>query len=236
MRTSNPALLAAAVALVACLEEDPDGPSGVSWYPPVRFAFPLAERELFEPPMGVDHDPDVYEGVERAICINSIGEPFPNCYDEHDGSDYLLIGDWEQMDAGSATIQAAADGVVVSTEDGHYDRCHGDFGSFDSSCDGHSGTANSVIVEHQTPVGTVQTWYWHMMKDSVAVEVGEEVACGDVLGIVGSSGRSSQPHLHFELQLDGASIDPYAGPYSQDTSWWTDQGEEWELPSPDCYG
>lgn len=226
------ALLALAGSGCAGATETPFGPE-LAW-PPVRFRLPLQETELFEPPIGVDHDPAVYEGVEKALCKNYDGEPFPGCYDEHDGSDYLLLGDWEQMDAGSATIVAAADGVVVSAEDGHYDRCHGDVNTFGSSCDGHSGIANSVTVDHATPFGTVRTRYWHMMTDSVQVAVGDEVDCGQTLGRVGSSGNSSQPHLHFEVALDGTTIDPYAGEYSQPDSWWTDQGEAWQLPGTAC--
>ncbi len=203
-------------------------------WPPVLFRLPLVETELFEPPLGVDHDPAVYDGVERAICINYNGDPFPGCYDEHQGSDYLLLGDWDQMDAGSAQIVAAADGVVVDVEDGHYDRCHGDMATFESNCDGNSGLANSVIVEHQTEQGPVQTYYWHLMKGSVAVEEGDSVGCGDLLGLVGSSGNSSQPHLHFEIELDDNRVDPYAGLYSQSESWWVDQGDTWELPTTTC--
>jgi murein DD-endopeptidase MepM/ murein hydrolase activator NlpD len=226
-------LLIPALFCSGCVEETVLlGPN--SQWPWVVFRLPLLETELFSPPIGVDHDPQDYEGVEQAICTNYYGERFPGCYDGHDGSDFLLAGDWAQMDAGSATIVAAADGLVVYTEDGHYDRCHGDFTSFDSSCDGHSGTANAVILEHQTPYGPVLTRYWHMKTDSVAVELGDEVACGDTLGRVGSSGNSSQPHLHFEVEFGGNYVDPYAGLYSQSESWWVEQGETWEIPGAVC--
>ncbi len=213
---------------------DKDGDSPESQWPPVLFAFPLLETSLFAPPIGVDHDPAVYTGVERALCINYNGDPFPGCYDEHDGSDYLLEGDWEQMDAGSATIIAAADGVVIAREDGHYDRCHGEVSTFESSCDGHSGEANYVIVEHATDQGPVYTVDGHRMTDAVRVEEGDPVACGQPLGKVGSSGNSSQPHLHFEVEHNGSRVDPYAGLYSQSDSWWVDQGESWELPGTAC--
>jgi hypothetical protein len=230
--------LTACVALLSlssagCSDNTDTGGPEVQW-PPVQFRFPLVETELFAPPIGVDHDPAVHDGVEKALCTNYNGDPFPGCYDEHDGSDYLLDGDWDQMDAGSATIVAAADGVVVHLDDGHYDRCHGDVSTFESSCDGNSGQANYVILEHDTPYGPIQTLYWHMMTDTVAVAVGDTVACGDTLGRVGSSGNSSQPHLHFEVNQGDYRVDPYAGLYSQSDSWWTDQGESWELPSTAC--
>ncbi len=223
--------LTAALA-TGCQDPDSDDP-GATW-PPVQFRFPLLERDLFDTPIGVDHDPAEYEGVERAICTNYLGESFPGCYDEHNGSDFLLEGDWDQMDNGSAHIVAGAEGVVVATDDGHYDRCHGDVNTFESSCDGHDGLANYVVLEHDTAHGPVYSLYWHLMKDSVAVAVGDEVACGDTLGLVGSSGNSSQPHLHFEVEHDNHRVDPYAGLYSQSDSWWVEQGESWELPTSRC--
>jgi murein DD-endopeptidase MepM/ murein hydrolase activator NlpD len=193
--------------------------------------FPLVERELFEQLVGVDHDPDVYgEGAAGIQCTSYDGRAFPWCYDEHDGSDYLLLGGFDTMDAGSATIVAAAPGVVVETVDGNYDRCSATVEGVD--CDGYPMVGNAVIVEH---AGGWRTLYWHLMNGSVAVEPGETVACSDMLGLVGSSGYSSMPHLHFELESpDGATIDPYAGPYSQPETWWVDQGDAEGLPGGDC--
>ncbi len=199
----------------------------------LQFRFPLLERELFRTVVGVDHDPDDHsQGSlgERLTCRAYDGRPFPACYDGHEGSDYILEGDWETMDAGSATILAAAPGVVVETADGNYDRCHKTADGVD--CDGYPGDANYVIVEHE---GGWRTKYWHMMNGSVAVAVGDEVACGDTLGKVGSSGNSSQPHLHFQLEdAAGVVTDPYAGEYSQPETWWVDQGTYSQLPGSDC--
>ncbi len=113
-----------------------------------------------------------------------------------------------------------------------YDLCHGDITTLDVSCDGNPVVANQVTLEHE---GGWRTLYWHMKTDSVNVRVGDEVACGDRLGLVGSSGYSSQPHLHFELKsAEGESIDPYAGEYSQPETWWRDQWGEDGLPASDC--
>ena len=127
------------------------------------------------------------------------------------------------MDEGSPAVIAAADGIVVLARDGNYDRCHGDASSLDVSCDGHPMIANAVILEHEEGYRTL---YWHLMKDSVSVEEGQRVLRGTILGKVGSSGNSSMPHLHFELQtLTEEVIDPYAGPHSQEQSYWCDQDE-----------
>ncbi len=189
--------------------------------------------------LGVDHDPTVQEDTPlgRATCQDYVGRTFPHCYDQHDGTDYILLGGFDSMDAGSSPIVAAADGVVVSTEDGHYDRCHADLALGDVSCDGHEMIANHVVVEHlDDQGGRWRTRYWHMKTDSVAVAVDQSVTRGQLLGLVGSSGYSSMPHLHFELQrfddalLDWVNLDPYAGPYSQALSYWCEQGSEDGLP------
>lgn len=215
-RLITPDALADANALV-------EGPRG--------FGFPLAEPELFYQTVGVDHDPVVQEpGVYQGICADYLGRAFPWCYDGHSGADYLLDGGFDTMDAGSVEILAAADGVVVATDDGHYDRCHLDGTAV--TCDGNDGLPNYVILEHEDGLRSL---YWHMKQDTVAVEVGEHVRCGDVLGLVGSSGNSSMPHLHFQVERpDGEVIDPYAGPYSHDTSLWEDQGPAEGLPEAGC--
>ena len=200
---------------------------------PLAFRLPLARPADIGGLIGVDHDPEVHDDsvLGGAICTTYDERGFPSCYDEHDGNDYLLDGGFDAMDAGSTPIVAAADGIVVDTDDGHYDRCRPVDGEV--SCNGGPLAANYVIVEHE---GGVQTRYWHMMTDSVAVEVGDAVQCGDVLGIVGSSGNSSIPHLHFEVSdANGTVIDPYAGPLSQARSWWVEQGDDWDdLPADRC--
>ncbi|HMV68830.1 MAG TPA: M23 family metallopeptidase [Myxococcota bacterium] len=195
----------------------------------LQFAFPLPDPSRISSLVGVDHDPEVHEErLERIQCADYLGRAFPHCYDEHDGSDFILDGGFPAMDAGSMEILAAADGVVVRVEDGHYDRCHATLDGTD--CDGHDGVANSVTLEHE---GGLRTLYWHMKDGSPAVAVGDEVARGDVLGVIGSSGNSSFPHLHFEVQTaDELVIDPYAGPRSQPGTWWCDQGPEDGLPGP----
>lgn len=204
---------------------------------PVLLGFPLPERTRYTTVLGVDHDPVVQDDTPlgRATCLDYAGRGFPHCYDEHDGTDYILDGGFDAMDSGSSPIVAAAAGIVSSTEDGHYDRCHADLELGDVSCDGEEMVANHVIVEHAGADGLAyRTLYWHMKKDSVAVAVGESVQEGTVLGLVGSSGYSSMPHLHLELQVqqgeEWVSLDPYAGPYSQALSYWCAQGAENALP------
>jgi murein DD-endopeptidase MepM/ murein hydrolase activator NlpD len=221
----------AALSLV-CLNREHDDPAADTGSIPrgaLSFALPLADAALMDPPvMGVDHDPDVHEGVYQAICADYLGRGFPHCYDEHRGSDFLLDGGFDTMDQGSVAILAAADGTVVQTDDGHYDRCHADLATQQVDCDGYPMAANYVILEHD---GGWRTMYWHMKSGSVAVAVGQTVLQGDPLGMVGSSGNSSTPHLHFQVEAaSGAAVDPFAGPLSQPETWWCDQGDPDGLP------
>lgn len=65
------------------------------------------------------------------------------------------------------------------------------------------GYGRAVKIGHG---GGVQTLYGHM--SSLAVAPGQQVAAGQVIGYVGSSGFSTGPHLHYELHRNGTPIDP----------------------------
>ncbi len=196
------------------------------------FGFPVAEVERISRTIGFDHDPEDHRGSvgHNALCLDYVGRTFPACYDEHQGSDYILRDGFTTMDDGSATVVAAAAGRVIETEDGNYDRCRLQGLSVD--CDGYPMRANLVVIEH--PTGWI-TRYLHLKEGSVQVEVGQWVECGAPVGLIGSSGNSSLPHLHFDVQtLDGDRLDPYAGPYSQEESLWEEQGLDVYFPAPGC--
>lgn len=211
----------------ALADLSPAPPSGEA--PGPLLALPLAEPHRFETVVGVDHDPEVQGGgIDQLRCWDYAERGFPHCYDEHDGSDYILQGGFDAMDAGSSPVIAAAAGTVSRTVDGNYDRCHGDLSTGENDCDGHEMAANLVEITH--PGGWVSR-YLHLATDSVAVVEGEAVERGRELGLVGSSGNSFTPHLHLEiLDEDGRVVDPYAGPASQSWSLWCDQGDEDDLP------
>ncbi len=65
---------------------------------------------------------------------------------------------------------------------------------------------NHVLVEGAAGV----SMYGHLRQHSIAVRVGDIIAAGDPLGAVGHSGRSTMPHLHFQL-MDGADALHAAG-------------------------
>ncbi|MCY3616905.1 MAG: M23 family metallopeptidase [Acidimicrobiaceae bacterium] len=62
---------------------------------------------------------------------------------------------------------------------------------------------NTVVVYHGAGLSTV---YAHL--DSFAVGPDDEVEAGQLLGAMGSTGRSTGPHLHFEARIDGTAVDP----------------------------
>jgi len=82
-------------------------------------------------------------------------------------------------------IRATADGVVI-------------FSSMSS------GFGRLVVVDHGEGV---ETWYAHMSR--FQAQAGNNVHRGDIIGYVGSSGRTTAPHLHYEVHLRGNPVNPY---------------------------
>ncbi|WP_285885581.1 M23 family metallopeptidase [Microbacterium hydrocarbonoxydans] len=89
-----------------------------------------------------------------------------------------------------APIQAVADGVVrIATEQG------GAYGV-------------TVYIDHVIDGEVVTSHYSHMQYGSLQVKAGQTVKVGDVVGHTGNTGRSYGAHLHFEIIVNGAKIDP----------------------------
>jgi peptidoglycan hydrolase-like protein with peptidoglycan-binding domain len=68
-----------------------------------------------------------------------------------------------------------------------------------------SGWGKTVIVGHRAGVRTL---YAHLSR--ISVRVGQRVATGSLLGRVGMTGHATGPHLHFEVHIRGAAVDPLA--------------------------
>jgi beta-lactamase regulating signal transducer with metallopeptidase domain len=107
-------------------------------------------------------------------------DPFSDEEIHHDGIDIKA--------SPGSEILAPADGLVALAT---------------AEYSGGAGYGTVVLVDHG---GGLKTFYAHL--DSYSVQEGERVSRGDALGVQGSSGRSTGPHLHFEVWLDGERRDP----------------------------
>ncbi len=128
---------------------------------------------------------------------------------------------WKMMDNDEVEIIAAAAGQILVKIDGEFDR----------SCDFNDNIWNAIYVQHSD--GSV-VLYGHMKNGSTTTKnVGDMVAEGEYLGVVGSSGNSTGPHLHFEvyseIEWNGVGqdvlVDPYTGACNSmnGDSWWQTQ-------------
>ena len=119
----------------------------------------------------------------------------------HKGTDFN-VPNFRWMDRDFA-VYASANGKVVYVRDGETDRS--------TSRSSPGGYGNHVKIEH--PNGFTSL-YGHLKKGFISVTRSEGVVAGQKIGVIGSSGSSDGPHLHFELlDRDGKAIDPFEREY-----------------------
>ncbi|MDG2362199.1 MAG: M23 family metallopeptidase [Hellea sp.] len=107
-------------------------------------------------------------------------DPFTNQYTEHQGIDFGTGGE--------------RDSIVISSSDGKI-IFKGDNGGY-----GHS-----IKIDHGYGLVTI---YAHLKRNNDGIDVGDYVKRGDKIGIMGSTGRSTATHLHYEVHFNGSAIDP----------------------------
>lgn len=110
-------------------------------------------------------------------------------YNGHDGWDYAAAPP-------DRAIAAAAGEVVFA-------------GNADDGCN-----TRAVVIDHGNGYRTL---YWHLY--SVDVEIGQRVAAAERIGMIGNTGCSSGPHLHFGVQYLGRNTDPYGWCGPGDDPW-----------------
>ena len=71
-----------------------------------------------------------------------------------------------------------------------------------------TGAGNAGAYGNQVKIkkGDIETWYNHLSV--IRVHVGENVSQGTVIGLEGTTGNSTGPHLHFEVRKNGQDVDP----------------------------
>lgn len=104
----------------------------------------------------------------------------------HTGSGEKL----EDYDVFGEDVLVPGDGVVIQIIDGAIDVLPGER-------DRGVGVGNMVIIDHQNGEYSLLC---HFKHNSVQVKVGDHVKKGDLLGLCGNTGNTSEPHIHFNLQ------------------------------------
>ena len=140
----------------------------------------------------------------------------------HGGTDYILWPyPWKRMQESTMEVVAAAPGVIINKRNSFNDL---------NCLNNGNPNWNGIVVEHSD--GSIAI-YMHFKKNSATTkEMGDTVSAGEFLGIAGSSGSSTIPHLHFEIRTaDGDLIDPYKGTCNtiNADSWWATQ-ENYYVP------
>jgi murein DD-endopeptidase MepM/ murein hydrolase activator NlpD len=82
-------------------------------------------------------------------------------------------------------VHATADGVVTAVEE-------------------HPGYGRVVVLDHGFGMAT---WYGHLSNFRAVIN--QKIHRGDVIGYSGTSGRSTGPHLHYEIRINGAPVNPW---------------------------
>ena len=180
------------------------------------FIWPLAQSPGYSYPgyyaisNYVDQDPAAGDNATLDYNCGS------RTYDGHKGTDIRISPfPWNKMANEEVRIIAAASGTIVSKWDGN----------FDQNCEWADGLNwNGIAIEHSD--GS-KTFYGHMKNGTVtSKDIGDDVSAGEYLGLVGSSGYSTGPHLHFEVYDDqGDLVDPFDGACNSlnNSSWWQSQ-------------
>jgi len=109
--------------------------------------------------------------------------PCRYCSSNHRGVDFTP--------GNGSPIFAIADGVVSVSDFG---RGYGQF----------------VYIEHEINGKTITSVYAHMQRGSSPLRAGETIRVGEFIGLVGNTGTSTGPHLHFEIRINSEYVDPFA--------------------------
>lgn len=143
----------------------------------------------------VDHDPG--PGRQDFRCGNL-------SYNTHKGTDIAIMND-AAMQAGVSVLAAAPGRVIQKRDDVPYSTqriLESSYALKGKEC------GNKLIIDHGDGY---TTQYCHLKAGSLNFTIGDTVRRGDILGLVGRSGRTSFPHIHMQVQKGTSYIDPFTG-------------------------
>jgi murein DD-endopeptidase MepM/ murein hydrolase activator NlpD len=130
----------------------------------------------------------VNNATARGIALGLA--PAPGKTVPRGGTTFLLHQGVDLLATSGTPVYAAADGTVVGAAP-------------------NAGYGNWIRIQHARNVATV---YGHLSEFAPGISAGVTVQRGQVIGFVGSTGRSTGPHLHFEVIDNGRAVDPMAFP------------------------
>jgi murein DD-endopeptidase MepM/ murein hydrolase activator NlpD len=146
------------------------------------------------------------------VQLNPDGKTYQG--DSEDNKNYRAYG---------AEILAVADGVVTQTKDGIPQNIPNKPPVIPITLETIGG--NHVITEI---ANGLYAFYAHMQPVSVRVKVGDKVKRGQVLGLLGNSGNSSEPHLHFHICNANSELACEGLPYAFAEYEMQGKGESWK--------
>ncbi len=122
--------------------------------------------------------------------------PVPSCTNITQGYGSYDMGSFHKgIDISGAGVYGAP---IVAADSGRVIKA-----SFGVWGDGYGGYGNVVAIDHG---GGYSTLYGHM--SSIACSEGQQVTKGQVIGYVGATGQATGPHLHFEVRVNGSTVNP----------------------------
>ncbi len=178
----------------------------------VKFGWPLRQSAGF-------NDPGYY-GISNYVDQDPVKDKIKeyNCgsrtYDGHRGTDIFTYPFfWAKQDQNAVEVIAGADGVIVAKYDNNPDTSC-------ANCDPNQPNCQWNAIYVRSNIDGTIAWYGHLKKNSLTSKIiGAPVSRGEYLGVVGSSGNSTGPHLHFEVWLNSNYnflVDPWEGVCNQD--------------------
>ena len=170
--------------------------------PPAMLVYPVAGAS------GTDFTVPYFVDLQEGAGIRDY-----NCggqtFEGHTGHDPYIRSFSEQRIG--VPVFAVLDGTVIELREDQPD---------ENTDNNSAAPANFVTIRH---ANGVDSQYVHLRRDSVPFNVGDFVTAGTQIGLVGSSGASLGPHIHFELLYKGEVVEPMAGPCRPGYSFFRDQ-------------